>query len=547
MLSADEADNDEVEKDSKLSPSFSVENVQQFSNEIKNFDHTKNQNGGINFETKNDKMFQKDSVTNNCNSRNNKRFIGTKSLYQAQRSKSKSSSEPIKPNVSIVIDKNIEEWSVEDVADWLEANSFGEYVQLFCDQHRIDGQVLINLTVEDLKSEPLKLSILGDIKRFCLAFDHLRSLQEKHTNQKQYNLFANNPLSSTTNTVSTVLASNRQNFQTTKTFASSSLPPQRHTNFQSIPKQSNIGNNPRAVKNDQFIKQNYQDNDNGESDCSFSSDIVENFNEHRNSSKNFNQSLLEKNSDRSKSNSSSSISSFSSTDSIYSQNDCLESDRSMSDDDEHPLIDPKNFDNNKLSGQRMHRIQARIVPKMTSGQDLAQLIHDNYSYRISDNSRFSKSSSKILSTKDRQQTKVIKHGAKIPQMKLISNYEVYNGNSNGNVDRSHNSNNRNKNLYRQKSRHHHHHHHHRKNEFKPEAWKAIVALVYFFSATWITAIVMVIVHDRVPDMATYPPLPDIILDNLPLIPWAFSMAETCGVILFTMWSIILIFHKHRLV
>ena len=82
---------------------------------------------------------------------------------------------------------------------------------------------------------------------------------------------------------------------------------------------------------------------------------------------------------------------------------------------------------------------------------------------------------------------------------------------------------------------------------KPEAWKAVVAMVYFFCVTWITAFVMVFVHDRVPDMATYPPLPDIFLDNVPLIPWAFQMCELCGLILFLMWCCILIFHKHRFI
>lgn len=80
---------------------------------------------------------------------------------------------------------------------------------------------------------------------------------------------------------------------------------------------------------------------------------------------------------------------------------------------------------------------------------------------------------------------------------------------------------------------------------KPESWKALIAMLYFFTATWITAIVMVIVHDRVPDMQTYPPLPDMILDNIPLIPWAFSMCEVCGLILFIIWTAILTFHKHR--
>lgn len=40
-----------------------------------------------------------------------------------------------------------------------------------------------------------------------------------------------------------------------------------------------------------------------------------------------------------------------------------------------------------------------------------------------------------------------------------------------------------------------------------EPWKTFVALMYFLLATWTTAITMVIVHDRVPDMIVFPPLP----------------------------------------
>ncbi|XP_067125369.1 sphingomyelin synthase-related protein 1 isoform X2 [Centruroides vittatus] len=84
-------------------------------------------------------------------------------------------------------------------------------------------------------------------------------------------------------------------------------------------------------------------------------------------------------------------------------------------------------------------------------------------------------------------------------------------------------------------------------QLKPEVWKTIVGVLYFVVVTWITAIVMVIVHDRVPDMQTYPPLPDIFLDNVPLIPWAFAICEFTGVMLFIIWCCILIFHKHRFV
>ncbi|UYV82970.1 SAMD8 [Cordylochernes scorpioides] len=81
----------------------------------------------------------------------------------------------------------------------------------------------------------------------------------------------------------------------------------------------------------------------------------------------------------------------------------------------------------------------------------------------------------------------------------------------------------------------------------PEIWKTAVGMAYFLAVTWITAIFMVIVHDRVPDMQTYPPLPDIFLDNVPLIPWAFTMCEVTGITLFIMWFTIVFLHKHRFI
>uniref|UniRef100_A0A2K6VYI8 SAM domain-containing protein n=1 Tax=Onchocerca volvulus TaxID=6282 RepID=A0A2K6VYI8_ONCVO len=77
--------------------------------------------------------------------------------------------------------------------------------------------------------------------------------------------------------------------------------------------------------------------------------------------------------------------------------------------------------------------------------------------------------------------------------------------------------------------------------------KLTIAFCYCMCSLLITAFVMVLVHDRVPDMKTYPPLPDIVLDNLPLIPWAFQVCEIIAVFLAALWFTILFCHKHRAV
>ncbi|XP_053684231.1 ceramide phosphoethanolamine synthase-like [Sabethes cyaneus] len=82
---------------------------------------------------------------------------------------------------------------------------------------------------------------------------------------------------------------------------------------------------------------------------------------------------------------------------------------------------------------------------------------------------------------------------------------------------------------------------------QPEFFKTMISLGYAFLVTWITAFVMVVVHERVPDMKKYPPLPDIFLDNVPHIPWAFQMCEVTGTLLFCIWACVLTIHKHRTV
>jgi len=82
-------------------------------------------------------------------------------------------------------------------------------------------------------------------------------------------------------------------------------------------------------------------------------------------------------------------------------------------------------------------------------------------------------------------------------------------------------------------------------QLRPELTKLLISYCYMFLVFMLTAFTMVIVHDRVPDMTKYPPLPDIVLDNVPYIPWAFAACEATAIVLLTILLVMLVFHKHR--
>lgn len=63
----------------------------------------------------------------------------------------------------------------------------------------------------------------------------------------------------------------------------------------------------------------------------------------------------------------------------------------------------------------------------------------------------------------------------------------------------------------------------------------------------VTSVVMVYAHERVPDRKSHPPLPDLLLENLPFMERGFVLAEWCGLLLFAMWLLIVLFHRHRTV
>lgn len=73
---------------------------------------------------------------------------------------------------------SVRRWTTKHVAKWLKEEGFCDYVDLLCNKHRLDGTSLLTLTEYDLRSPPLELKVLGDIKRLMLS---LRKLQKQNS------------------------------------------------------------------------------------------------------------------------------------------------------------------------------------------------------------------------------------------------------------------------------------------------------------------------------------------------------------------------------
>lgn len=61
----------------------------------------------------------------------------------------------------------------------------------------------------------------------------------------------------------------------------------------------------------------------------------------------------------------------------------------------------------------------------------------------------------------------------------------------------------------------------------------------------LTTTSLALVHERVPDRATYGPLPDVVLDNISEQDWALSVSEILIIIMSNAAIILIVFHKHR--
>ena len=306
---------------------------------------------------------------------------------------------------------NPESWSVDDVSRFLEMNGFSQYMKLFRDDHAIDGRALLTLTEDDLRNDPLRIPVLGDIKRLAIC---IKRLQNANLTVIQHLL---------------PLPGHRSNASSASGISLSGLVSPPTTGLVNpVPISSSLA-------------------------CGL----------HCRSSNSLPTSIKRQ-----------------------------------------PLPFPKSL--RHTSCKHDHEYEHD---------------HDTDTDEYSDTSGTDPEEVSKEAASDRSDRSNKSVNGKSTNRNFTNYRSVTNGNSRNGRDRD------------------------RDRGIRQESWKALVAMFYFFCVTWITAFVMVIVHDRVPDMATYPPLPDIFLDNVPLIPWAFQMCELCGLILFIMWCKILLFHKYR--
>lgn len=77
--------------------------------------------------------------------------------------------------------------------------------------------------------------------------------------------------------------------------------------------------------------------------------------------------------------------------------------------------------------------------------------------------------------------------------------------------------------------------------------KAIAAFFYSIFVVFFTALTMTEVETRVPNQSKYPPLPDIVLDNVKKIPEAFLVTESIILFYIFLLFVLLAIHRHRLV
>lgn len=82
---------------------------------------------------------------------------------------------------------------------------------------------------------------------------------------------------------------------------------------------------------------------------------------------------------------------------------------------------------------------------------------------------------------------------------------------------------------------------------RSDRMKTFIAFVLLLLAVFVCSFVITIVDERLPDPKSFPPLPDLILENIGPIPWAFSVTEKIIVAETIILISVIIAHRHKLI
>ncbi|CAF1578665.1 unnamed protein product [Rotaria magnacalcarata] len=77
--------------------------------------------------------------------------------------------------------------------------------------------------------------------------------------------------------------------------------------------------------------------------------------------------------------------------------------------------------------------------------------------------------------------------------------------------------------------------------------KTLLAFLLAFMTILFSSFIITIVDERIPDPKSFPPLPDLILDNIQQIPWAFAVTEKLILIEMATLIIVILAHRHRMI
>ncbi|XP_062871468.1 phosphatidylcholine:ceramide cholinephosphotransferase 2 [Trichomycterus rosablanca] len=78
-----------------------------------------------------------------------------------------------------------------------------------------------------------------------------------------------------------------------------------------------------------------------------------------------------------------------------------------------------------------------------------------------------------------------------------------------------------------------------------EWWKTGLSFLWAATMLFCTTVMITVVHERVPEKESNPPLPDKFFDYVPRLKWAFTVTEVNGIVLILVWAAQWLCLKHK--